>query len=168
MTRRYFAFTSPAAVQASREFLAQRALLKQQGKAIADAFGGIPVFATTLNGMSFLGLRFVPPLESQLWTAPSPATGIQHPRENDFGRGAARAAAIELRAKYEALRPASVVSKAPVYEATGMTWTCHMLGAIGHHCTEDGIYVVSDRDHTQYGTEISEATFNAAVHGSDV
>ncbi|MEV8518625.1 hypothetical protein ABZR86_02395 [Dyella marensis] len=168
MTRRYFAFTSPAAVVASRTFLAQRALLKQQGKAIADAFGGSPLYSTTLHGNSFLGLRFTPPMEPQQWTVPDPLTGVQRPRVTSGRRGAALASQVELRARFEALKPTAVADLRPVYAACGLnSWGDLPFGGVGYHCAEDGVYLATELDLSHAGSEITGSQFDAAVRRSD-
>jgi len=167
MTRRYFAFTSPAAIAASRAFLAQRALLKQQGKAIADAFGGSPLYSTTLHGNSFLGLRFTPPMEPQQWTKPDPLTGIQRPRAISTSRGAALASLVELRARFEALKPTAVADLAPVFAACGTDWGNLLFGGVGYHCAEDGVYLATELDLSHAGSEITGSQFDAAVRRSD-
>ena len=168
MTRRYFAFTSSAAIAASREFLAQRVLLKQQGKAIADAFGGTPLYSTTLHGNTFVGLRFTPPMDAPQWTKPDPLTGIQRPRATSTSRGAALASLVELRAKFEALKPTAVADLEPVFKACGTNWGDLLWGGVGYHCAEDGVYLATELDLSRAGTEITGGDFDAAVRRSDV
>jgi hypothetical protein len=166
--RRYFAFTSPAAIKASRAFLAQRALMKQQGKAIGEAFGGIPLFAYSVHGESFLGLRFVPPMEPPLWTRPDPATGVQRPRAVSTSRGAALTALVELRARFEALKPTAVADLGPVFAACGTDWGNLLFHGVGYHCFEQGVYLSTSLDLSSKGTELTGSQFDAAVREGTV
>jgi hypothetical protein len=162
---RYYRFTAPAVLYAVRQYAAESQTLTQHAHALAEAFGGRPLYSHSLHGRSFHGLVFEPPQDhTVLWTKPDFKSGrIQRPRSTC--PRAHRDALKDLRERWNALLPTFRPSLDPVWKACGTDWGALIFCGVGYLMRDDAFFVTTAATLTG-GVEITGSDYAAAAMGT--
>lgn len=159
--RRYYRFTSPEALTASRQYAAECIELQNQAKALGNEFGGKPLFSTGLHGRGFAGLVFDPRLDSPHWTKPDKRNGnVQRLRSSV--PAPLRAEHVAMKARWEAAEPTAKPSTDALFKAFGTDWGVLLFTGIGYVLTDTAVYVVTSLDLSKHGQEITGGEYQAA------
>jgi hypothetical protein len=161
MTIRYYRFTTAPVLDAVLEFSAHVKILQNQSRALAEAFGGRPLYGTSVHGRSFCGLIFDPPKDSILWTKPDRHNrGAQQLRAKVAA--AHRSESNALRARWQALQPTIRPSLDAVWAACGTDWGTLLFGGAGYIMRDTAFYVATRADLSAIGEEITGGEYDAA------
>jgi hypothetical protein len=162
-TYRYYRFTSPEAMEASRQYTADCVLLQEQAELLGKEFGGNPVFYSGVHGRGFAGLKFTPALDSPLWTKPEKKFGdVQRIRASV--KAAMRPEHDLVKTRWEAFKPTARPDTAPLFKACGTDWGQLMFSGIGYTLRDDAVYMTTALDLTEHGQEITGGEYQAAFN----
>jgi hypothetical protein len=161
MIIRYYRFTAAAVLNAVRQYCADVETLQHQAHALAEAFGGRPLYGTSVHGRSFCGLIFDPPKDTTLWTKPD--------RQNRGAQQLRCKVAAEhrdelnaLRERWKALQPTMRPPLDAVWEACSTDWGQLLFGGAGYVMRDTAFFVATRIDLTASGEEITGGEYEEA------
>ncbi|MGN6234969.1 hypothetical protein [Dyella sp.] len=177
MSTRYYRLEYPEAIAAWEDYERACYALEARAKAFAEQYPNAkPVFASSIHGLRFHGLRFTPPNPSPLWTIPRESDGhVQRPRSSlprSF-KGDRAAANKELNALNDAWRAdgmtrigGGAVQSDLLWASFGTNWGELLFSGIQRFRSGEAIYVATSAKLDPRAVEITGGEFDAAKGGA--
>lgn len=176
MSARYYRLDYPEAIAAWDAYERDCHALEAIGKAFAEQYPGAkPVFASSIHGLRFHGLRFTPANASPLWTIVAERDGlVQRPRSalpKGFkgDRAQANRELSALNKAWHATVPSvesGRVRSDKLWSAFGTDWGALLFSGIQRFRRGDVIYVATSAKLDPRAVEITGSEFDAAKGGA--
>lgn len=175
MTTRYYTISYSEAIKAWNAYELACHALEKACQAVAKKYeGSKPVYASSVHGLAFHGLKFEPALDSPLWTIAMEKEGyVQRPRsalpknfKGDRKESNRLRNALETTWRADMATIPGRVNQEPFWEAIGTNWGNLFFASIEWFRFQNVIYVATSATLDPRAVEITGSEYDAAKKGA--